>query len=325
MSPNPKSRVMNFGFISIFIILTIFCGFDFGIADEPAVIWAIASSSKGFSKLSADGKSQLIGVDGFEMLIDIDIDASRDCVWLLDKDAGKVYKFSGQGKELAQRSGLSNPFHGVVDPQDGSYFVVDQGNRRVVKVSADGQRQLFRIKDFIQPHDIIYSAYDNSFWVSDPLGKKIVKLSAQGERLAELGGFDHPHHLAIDANNGSLWVADSNIGMVAKVASDGSKILCNVGGFGYPFEMLVDPRDSSLWVTDEKNGEVVRVSSEGKILARLTGFKGPRRISSINIGDGTFWISETAQRVIKLSQAGERLSVLDGYKYVRLSRYRHND
>lgn len=308
-----------------FVVFFALYSFVLGFADEPAVIWAIASNSEEFSKLSIDGKSQSVKIGGFKMLIDMDIDTSRDCIWILDKDGGKVYKFSGQGKELAQRSGLSGPFHGAVYPEDGSYFVADQKNKRVVKISTDGKRKLLRIKGFRQPHDIIYSAYDNSFWVSDPVGKKIVKLSPQGEKLVELVNFDHPHHLAVDLKDGSLWVTDSNIGRVVKVASDGSKILCEAEGFGYPFELLVDPRDSGLWVTDEKNGEVVKLSSEGKIIAKLTGFKGPRRISSINISDGTFWISETAQRVIKLSQSGEKLLVLEGYKYVCLPYYRHND
>lgn len=180
---------------------------------------------------------------------------------------------TGQGQ-------LERPF-GVAVADDGSFYVVDRINNRVVKYDEEGKFLLqfgstgSAEGQFNDPRGIALAA-DGTVWVADLGNDRIQAFSPSGTFLRKIKFSDpasQPYAIAV-APNGSLWVTDigmkrvvgfndnpfSNIGAVYGKQSnpiDGGTDLAS------PVGVTVD-KFNNIWVTDNGIGKVIEFDSSRK-------------------------------------------------------------
>lgn len=108
-----------------------------------------------------------------------------------------------------------------VDPRDGSCWIADSGNHRVIHVAADGQTTLWS-GDFNLPKSVSVNPTDGSCWVADTLNGRVWHLAEDGTPLWIGTGFARPVSVSANADDGSCWVADLSTGEVVHLAILGS-------------------------------------------------------------------------------------------------------
>ena len=136
---------------------------------------------------------------------------------------------------------LSHP-HGIaIDSKTGDVYIGDQGNNRIIKLSADGK--------------IISTIEDSSN-----------------------STFNHPHGIAIDSKSGDVYVVDRDLAFVQKFDSEGNFITkwgskgTADGQFDRPWDIASDS-DGYVYVTDSANSRVQKFDSEGNFITKW-GSKG---------------------------------------------------
>jgi DNA-binding beta-propeller fold protein YncE len=136
-------------------------------------------------------------------------------VYATGASSGNIEAFEN-GKPLAQADGLSSP-HDVAIAADGTVWVADAGNDRLVQMSADlkvlrtigGGRY-----EFDGPRYLDFDA-QGRLYVADKFTHKIKVLGPDTKRLLTLGGgsgkgprkFDRPEGVAIEGRN--IWFSDT--------------------------------------------------------------------------------------------------------------------
>jgi sugar lactone lactonase YvrE len=157
------------------------------------------------------------GIDIFENQLYV---ASNDGVYLFSTEGELERKLGIEGQPIGQ---LNYPTALAVDAADGSVYVSDQLNRRVVAFSAQGAvkwvlgRPGAKSGFFGLPRGI---AVDNNrrIYVSDTFGHKVVVLSPEGElisvisieRGADDGQVSFPEGLIFDSDNRMVLVDRGN-------------------------------------------------------------------------------------------------------------------
>jgi len=104
------------------------------------------------------------------------------------------------------------------DPRDGSSWIADGGNHRVVHVAADGQTTLWSGDDFNMPKSVSVDPTDGSCWVADTLNGRVCLLAPDGTPRWIGTGFTRPVSVSANADDGSCWVADLSSGEIVHLA-----------------------------------------------------------------------------------------------------------
>lgn len=191
-------------------------------------------------------------------------------IWVIDKGSNELIRLSeSSGMDRVSLGGLNFSRDLKVDNSDGTVWVADTKNNRVLQVSFDGKKKL----------DIIH------------------------EEL------EQPHHITISNKEGVLWIANSFRGEVVKFSLDEKKELLRVKGFEGPHDIAVSPYDGSIWVGDIVKKEIVRISSSGKILSRLRKDFLEAAHLTIDPKDGSCWVTTNNRMLLKISADGRRILV----------------
>ncbi len=181
---------------------------------------------------------------------------------------------SGPGTALGQ---LQFPRNVAVAP-DGSIYVADSGNHRIVKFAPDGQPLLAWGEkgdgpgQFNEPWGIAVDR-EGFVYVADTWNHRIQKFDADGKfvtqwghavmtggQLTEPGGFFGPRAIAID-KEGFVYVTDTGNKRVQKFTPDGQFVAqyggagVNPGQFDEPVGIAIGP-DGSIYVADTWNQRV---------------------------------------------------------------------
>ncbi len=113
---------------------------------------------------------------------------------------------------------MSRPI-GVDLAADGTVYVVDSGNSRVQKFTADGEIIEVLSSQPIRAPQVISVEDDGSYWLSGPSDSVVAYFDSAGELLATLappeGGFNLPHGTETMAD-GTVWLADTGNGVVRR-------------------------------------------------------------------------------------------------------------
>jgi uncharacterized protein (TIGR03663 family) len=218
--------------------------------------------------------------------------------------AGRVTVRSGPFS-LGERAGpgtapgqFSDPIGVAVSP-DGIIAVVDSGNARVQRFSADGAFldiwgddeagvSFTRTANGLGPTGITV-APDGRTWVADTWGHRVVALDASGAivqviggetidtgddpgRVAEAGGrFFGPRAIAVAAD--AIYVADTGNERIQRFTPDGAFVAA-WGGYGTAPGRLIEPvgialgPDGNLYIADSGNARISVFTPDGEPVAQ---------------------------------------------------------
>lgn len=197
-----------------------------------------------------------------------------------DGDDAPAAALSPTGTSGTGQGQLERPF-GVAAADDGSFYVVDRINNRVVKYDKEGKFALqfgstgSADGQFNDPRGITL-APDGTVWVADLGNDRIQAFSPTGTFLRKIKFSDpasQPYAIAV-APNGSLWVTDIGIPRVVGFkdnpfsnlgALEGKQSKPNEAGtdLASPVGVAVD-KYNNIWVTDNGIDKVLQFDSNRK-------------------------------------------------------------
>ncbi|MDP1852585.1 MAG: hypothetical protein Q8L26_00025 [Candidatus Omnitrophota bacterium] len=298
-------------FCSIFLT----CLARFSLADNT--LWVIDRASNELIRLSEDNPSERATTAGFNAAKSLIINKNDASVWIADTFNNRVMQISSDGKTKLYiiDDEIGKPFHIAISSTHRVLWIANSSTGEVTKFSLNEMKEIGRIGGFSNPHDIVISPYDDSVWVSDSDTGEIVRLFYDGSILsrAKFKGFK-PDHLTINPNDGTCWVT-THSKLIARISSDGKKVLSKLSGFGLPFMIITDREDGSSWVSDPEKGELIKVSPEGKIIKIVDSFNHCFGLSEINLKDKAFWTADAGSgEIIRVSSEGKILARIGGFR-----------
>lgn len=241
---------------------------------------------------------------------------AESVIWVIDKGSNELIRISGNNdSERATLGGFDAAKSLAIDNKDGSAWVADTENNRVMQVSEDGKMKLYLIDDEIaRPFHIAISSAHRVLWIANSLRQEVIKFSLDDkEELARIRGFNSPHDIVVSAYDDSVWVSDNKSGEIIRLSYEG-KILTRTKCKDFkPDHLAINPNDGTCWVTTSNN-LIAKFSSDGKkVLNKVSGFDLPYMII-INPDDDTLWVSDGKKGVLtKFSSAGAVLKRMDNF------------
>jgi sugar lactone lactonase YvrE len=197
-------------------------------------------------------------------------------LYVADTWNGRVLAFTTQGAWKATARELYGP-RGVAAASDGSVWVTDTGNHRVVRYDADlGQPRSFGKKgggelEFDAPVGI--SAADSgSIYVCDTGNRRLQVLDREGRLLRAIAipGWSAPGepHVEVDAAE-TVFVSDPTGGVVFELDRSGAVRRRFDSGedgraFSIPTGLALDRKNRILYVVNSGSSSISRVKLEGK-------------------------------------------------------------
>jgi hypothetical protein len=214
---------------------------------------------------------------------------------------------------------------GLAWSADGSLWVTDSQNRRVLNFSEEGDliiafgRRGRRFGFLGLPIDLALSG--DKVLVSDTANHCVHVFDQNGNSLRDIGVWgskagqlDLPY--GIDMIGDELVIADRGNCRIERFSLDGK----HLGGFGRKGELpgyIKDPialkvHNEQIWIFEGELSRLQRFSKEGKILGSFIE-KGLKSPSALDIDPwGYPWIADDdGHRVYRLDQTGKVLNVLD--------------
>jgi DNA-binding beta-propeller fold protein YncE len=117
---------------------------------------------------------------------------------------------------------------------------------------------------------------------------------------------------ARNLDEGICWYADSQLGWVAKLSSQGDRVLLRYMDLVTPVAVAAVPFDGSVWICDTGSHEVIHVDLSGNTLKRVTGFVTPIGVA-VDPLEETVWVIDSAtKRLTKISPRGSIWDYYDG-------------
>lgn len=269
------SKTLRFAFLSS-------CGLTSLLV---SLLWA-SSSSSAASKVSVvlDSSSSATWVEGRPRhLRPSSIVADRDGYWLIvEQKTNRVLRLSPDGRRVERLLGRVDRIAGAVivtdDPKatklespkevvverDGGRLILDSGNHRVLRLSADGTKvELLvgradgfagtaivaddpRKTELGRPSSIVIES-DGSRLITDKHNHRILRLSPDGRHIELLAG-------SADGHRGRELVGDNP----------------HQAALRYPTAVVLD-RDGARLIIDQHNHRILRLSPDGSKLDLLIG------------------------------------------------------
>ncbi|OBF81022.1 hypothetical protein A5791_06840 [Mycobacterium sp. 852002-51163_SCH5372311] len=208
-------------------------------------------------------------------------------------------------------TGLDHPCGAAVD-SDGTLYVVDYGNNRVVKLAAGSSAQeVLPFTGLYAPLDVAVDAA-RAAYVADNANSRVVKLAAgsSAQEVLPFTGLSHPDGVAVDAA-GTVYVADAGTNRVLKLAAGtGSQTVLAFTELHVPHSVVVDAA-GTVYVADMANNRVVKLaagSSAPKVLP-FTDLSHPTGVAVD--AAGTVYVADAdTNRVLKLEAGSGAAKVL---------------
>ncbi len=194
----------------------------------------------------------------------------------------------GRGASLLHGGEFISPLYGIAVDQQGSLFVVDNGNNRIQKFTNNGNFIVLwgnfgcGNSNFHNPTGIACDAQGNVYVVDTnnhrvqkfdgKLGSYLMKFGSRGN--AE-GQFSSPWGIAVDRVRGYVYVVDSANFRVQKFDQTGEFVMQwgtfgnHDGQFYFPRGIAVDPSDGAVYVVDMGNHRIQKFDTSTNVLPQL--------------------------------------------------------
>ncbi len=194
----------------------------------------------------------------------------------------------GRGASLLHGGEFMSPLYGLVVDQQGSLFVVDNGNNRVQKFDNSGNFIVLwgnfgtANGNFHNPTGIACDG-DGNVYVVDTNNHRVQKFDGKlghylmkfGSRGNGEGQFSSPWGVAVDRVRGYVYVVDSANFRVQKFDKQGEFIMHwgsfgnNDGQFYFPRGVAVDSSDGTVYVVDMGNHRIQKFDTSTNVLPQL--------------------------------------------------------
>jgi len=258
----------------------------------------------------------------------------------------------GRGASLLHGGEFMAPIYGMAVDQQGSLFVVDNGNNRIQKFDNTGNFIILwgnfgaANANFHNPTGIACDG-KGDVWAVDTNNHRVQKFDGKlggyimkfGSRGNGEGQFNSPWGIAVDRVRGYVYVVDSANFRVQKFDMSGEFIM-SWGSFGngdgqfyFPRGIAVDQSDGSVYVVDMGNHRVQKFDTSTNVLPQLLtkwgGSAEPGHASSqlaqeagqlrspwgvIVDGAGDVYVTDTGNhRVEKFDKEGNFITQWGGY------------
>ncbi len=191
-------------------------------------------------------------------------------VTLENSDSTSVPRAGASAERLLAGSPLNYPVGAVYDPQ-GNLFLLNQVDRRIIKVAPDGQSTVFATLPAthagppsvnISPRDLVRDATGNLYVLS--LEGPIYRLAPDGALTRQNTGIPFAYSLDRDAQ-GNFWVLSNPSGInLHKVAAGGGTTLMASNGLSTPTG-IVAGSDGKFYVSNFGDNTISRVDPAGNI------------------------------------------------------------
>jgi len=194
----------------------------------------------------------------------------------------------GRGASLLHGGEFMAPMYGLCVDQQGSLFVVDNGNNRVQKFDNAGNFIILwgnfgaANSNFHNPTGIACDG-KGDVWVVDTNNHRVQKFDGKlggymmkfGSRGNGEGQFNAPWGIAVDRVRGFVYVVDSANFRVQKFDMAGEFIMAwgsfgnGDGQFYFPRGIAVDQNDGSVYVVDMGNHRIQKFDTSTNVLPQL--------------------------------------------------------
>ncbi len=194
----------------------------------------------------------------------------------------------GRGASLLHGGEFMAPMYGLAVDQQGSLFVVDNGNNRIQKFDNAGNFIILwgnfgsANANFHNPTGIACDG-KGDVWAVDTNNHRVQKFDGKlggyimkfGSRGNGEGQFNSPWGIAVDRVRGYVYVVDSANFRVQKFDMSGEFVM-SWGSFGngdgqfyFPRGVAVDQSDGSVYVVDMGNHRVQKFDTSTNVLPQL--------------------------------------------------------
>ena len=194
----------------------------------------------------------------------------------------------GRGASLLHGGEFMAPMYGLCVDQQGSLFVVDNGNNRVQKFDNAGNFIILwgsfgsANSNFHNPTGIACDG-KGDVWVVDTNNHRVQKFDGKlggylmkfGSRGNGEGQFNAPWGIAVDRVRGYVYVVDSANFRVQKFDMSGEFIMAwgsfgnGDGQFYFPRGVAVDQEDGAVYVVDMGNHRIQKFDTSTNVLPQL--------------------------------------------------------
>jgi len=205
----------------------------------------------------------------------------------------------------------------VAATPDGTVYVADHDNNRILKLTAGStEQQVVPVSDLNGPNAIAIDGPGN-LYVVDAGNNRVVRVAAGGgqQDVIPFSGLNAPTGVAID-HAGNLYVADSkNNRVVSLPAGSGTQQILPFTGLSGPADVAVDSGDT-VYVADTGNSRIVKMPA-GSTAQQALPFGGLLLPSGVAVDSaGTVYATNAAGKgsVLKLrsgSTTADPISVAD--------------
>ncbi len=220
---------------------------------------------------------------------------------------------------------------GVSAAPDGSLFVADGVNHRVIHFTRDGAAADILTGDDAAPFDrpmAVHAANDGRLFIADTGNVRIAIRAADGRWLPAVdlaASLPAPPPdvtgLALDADGSTLWFADNDGHRIGRFDTQGGGLSTlggqgeSLGQFHYPFKLAITPGGDIL-VSEAINARVQVVTGRGVPVGSIGAygiepghFHRPKGVAADR--DGRVWIADGTTGAIQVfDDAGKLLGVV---------------
>ncbi|HRR98918.1 MAG TPA: PKD domain-containing protein [Candidatus Sumerlaeia bacterium] len=267
----------------------------FALFPGDGSLWSLNTSQGKLFHYDSNGRL-LSTVSGFNTPAALSVNEKTGQCWvantvrknvvLISPDVPADYNIASQTGFHKTIGGFNEPVSVSVDSTDGSCWVADAKVSQIIKLDANGDKELLRIGGFPNASLVIVNPVDGAVWVetNDYFIRQTVKCLTSGVRIK---AFDSGALLCVSRNDGSVLVQGTTYSEVCRISANGEEIF-RVGGFGWIIAAFADPVSGCFWLLDQEKNEVVKLSAGGATLLRIGGVFGQLSSGAIDDGEPTF-------------------------------------
>ena len=276
-------------------------------------VFVLEAGGPAFSRLAPDGRDLLFERPGDESYVDLELDRTREVIWLAAEAAGLVLRKSEDGATIGAVLSIGAPGDLSVSESRGIGWVVSLSEQRVVSFgpNINDATPLRSIDAVGNPRVVEAGTLDPSVWVGNEEGV-VYRFRAQDIVLTHAWGLGAGsiRAIALDESTGGAWVAtrQSDVGSLFYLnPADSSSTLVRAN-LSNVADLAVDASSGDLWLSERGppgfgSGRVSRLARAGATLAAVSGVE-PYGLE-IDPVDGSCWVADLrSDRVLCIDRSG---------------------